>query len=650
MSKIKLGKSGKKISERLYGIFLEDINFAVDGGLNANMVNNYSFDGVYMNADLSPNFDPLRYWIANDVILTSEKEGGISEKSAYAKVSVKGKGNLFNLGYNGNKENAKEPAMNIKTGDEYEFSCYIKSDNYVGTVAVCVVSSDGSLLTTKERVALTADWSKAELKLVGNKDAYGKLCIEFDGEGEVCIDSVCLYGEYLGKGDNKWSGGRFRKDLVVALKNLSPKFMRFPGGCIVEGTVPKNEYNWKETVGKLEDRTEKYCLWGEKVPDGGYCQSNQIGFYEYFCLCEELNAEPLPILTAGINCQARAFQRHEKVCPNVPISSTEFEKYIVGNYLDLIDFANGEKGTSKWADLRVEMGHEKPFGMKMIGIGNENYGKDYLERFRIIKEAINKKAPEIECVHCSGLGIFEYSVNKMRKHVAKNYCGVLVDEHKYRPAICFFNLYDYFDKAKRQLGDNKIYYGEYAANVVLKKNATIKDYNKWGTALAESVFLLGIEKNADVVEMCSYAPLFNLVTSLQWTHNLIDFNPKTYIENANYKLQKLFAANTGNEYVPFVGKLKKGVYLSETKRGKEHFIKVVNASKRDEFMEIDVPFAAKSFEIITLGGDLNARNDLEFFGNPIYEIEESFKTQEFNKTITFDAKSGKVYVIKIREE
>ena len=338
------------------------------------------------------------------------------------------------------------------------------------------------------------------------------------------------------------------------------------------------------------------------------------------------------------------------MCPNVPVNSKEFEEYVVGNYLDLIDFANGEKGTSKWADLRVEMGHEKPFGMKMIGIGNENYGKDYLERFRIIKEAINKKAPEIECVHCSGLGIYEFSVKNVRKHVAKNYNGVLVDEHKYRPAKWFFNSFDYFDKAKRQLGDNKIYYGEYAANIILKKNTTIKDYNKWKTALAESVFLLGIEKNADVVEMCSYAPLFNLVTSLQWTHNLIDFNPKTYIENANYKLQKLFAANTGNEYVPFEGKLKKGVYLSETKRGNEHYIKVVNASKRDELIEIEIPFAAKSFEIITLGGDLNARNDLEFFGNPKYEIEEKSETREFNETITFDAKRGKVYVIKIREE
>lgn len=647
---ITITENKKRISDRLYGIFLEDINYAVDGGLNANMVNNYSFDGVYMEKDLSPVSDPLRYWSWNGIEVVCSKENGMSNKTNYAKICVDGKGVLENLGYNGNKENKNRCAVNIDRNKEYEFSAYIKSDDFVGNIYVSVLSEKNESLTDEKEIEISSHWQRAELSLLGKKSGYGKLSIRFEGKGTVCLDLVSLLGDYLGKGDAKWSGGKFRRDLVEALRNLHPSFMRFPGGCIVEGTIPKNEYNWKDTVGKLEDRIPNYNLWSERTDDGGYSQSFQIGFYEYFCLCEEIGTEPLPILTAGLNCQIRSWQRKEKECPNVPIGTKEFEEYIVANYIDLIDFANGEKGTSYWADLRVEMGHEKPFGLKMIGIGNENYGKDYLERFRIIKEAVAKKDPTIECVHCSGLGILEHSVVKMRKHIAKNYDGVLVDEHKYRNPEWFFKSYGYFDKAKKQLGNNKIYFGEYAANVVLKKNATIKDYNKWRTALSESVFLLGIEKNGDVVEMCSYAPLFNLVTCLQWTHNLIDFNPRTYIENANYKIQKLFGTHTGNEYIGSVGKLPKNVYVSVTKKENEHYIKVVNASKKDAELTIETGLSIKEYELISIGGDGELRNDLDFDGVPKYLIEEKIEKKKFNKNISLFAESGKVYIITVKED
>ncbi len=540
--------------------------------------------------------------------------------------------------------------MNIVAGNEYEFSAYIKSEGFDGKVYVSVLSDENELLTDEVELSLTDSWNKTEKELLGKKSGYGKLSVRFEGSGTVCFDLVSLLGDYLGKGDKKWSGGKFRRDLVESLRALHPAFMRFPGGCIVEGTIPKNEYNWKDTVGRLEDRIPNYNLWSEKLSDGGYSQSFQIGFYEYFCLCEEIGAAPLPILTAGLNCQVRSWQRKEKECPNIPVGTKEFDEYIVANYLDLIDFANGEKGTSYWADLRCEMGHEKPFGLKMIGVGNENYGDDYRNRFKIIKEAIEKKDKNIECVHCSGLGLLEFKVADMRKYVAKNYSGVLVDEHKYRNPGWFFNGYNYFDKAKKQLGDNKIYFGEYAANVVLKKNATIKDYNKWNTALAESVFLLGVEKNGDVVEMTSYAPLFNLVTSLQWMHNLIDFNPKTYIENANYKIQKLFGTHTGNEYIESFGKLPKKVYFSVTRRGNEYYLKLVNASKKNELIEIETPLNAKEYELISIGGEGDLRNDLDFYGEPKIEVEERVERKKLSGKISLSAESGKVYIITIKEE
>ncbi len=649
MTTVRLGKGSKKISDRLYGIFLEDINFAVDGGLNANMVNNYSFDGVYMNADLTPCHDPFRYWKETGLTFEFSKVGGISDKTGYAKIFVDGEGKIENLGYNGNKENATRCAMSIVEREEYEFSAYVKGGDGV-KATVTVLSDDGKPLTDEKEIEITESWQKVELTLTGKATSYGKLSLKFTGNGTVCLDLVTLLGEHIGKNDAKWSGGKFRKDLVESLRALKPSFMRFPGGCIVEGTIPGNEYDWKKTVGRLENRIPTYNLWSEKLSDGGYSQSFQIGFYEYFCLCEEIGAKPLPILSAGLNCQIRALQRKEKECPNVPLGTREFDEYIVANYLDLIDFANGEKGTSYWADLRCEMGHEKPFNLTMIGIGNENYGKDYLERFRVIKEAIAKKDDKIECVHCSGLGFFEPSVTKVRKHVAKNYHGVLIDEHRYQRPEWFLKSYNYFDKAKKQLGDNKIYYGEYAANIVIKNGAMIKDYNKWKTALSESVFLLGMEKNGDVVDMSSYAPLFNLVTCLQWTHNLIDFNPKTYIENANYKIQKLFSNNTGNEYIGCEGKLPRNVYVSATKRDGEYYIKIVNVGKKDEAICVETGINAKECEMISVGGNGELRNDLEFDGMPDMEIEERVEKKAFNGSVTLLAESGKVYIIKLKED
>lgn len=242
---------------------------------------------------------------------------------------------------------------------------------------------------------------------------YGKLRIAVSGDCVFDLDCVSLMdADYWGAGNPKWRFGRLRRDLVEAIAALRPRFVRFPGGCIVEGITPGNEYNWKDTIGALPARKQQYSMWGFKMPDeSSYSQSYQIGFYEYFCLCEDLKAKPLPTLFAGINCQSPGRDpRH------VPIDSDYFRKTVIGNYLDLIEFANGDPATSRWARVRADMGHPTPFGLDMIGVGNENYGADYMAKFDAISSAIHAKYPDMLCVMSAGLFPFKAPMSRAWEH------------------------------------------------------------------------------------------------------------------------------------------------------------------------------------------------------------------------------------------
>lgn len=659
----RLSKTGYPISSQLYGIFLEDINFACDGGLNANKVNNYSFDGVYFdNEKLVSVSDPLRYWTVTGGSMKSCADAPLSENSRFARITVTDSSVLSNLGYNGLQSHREACAMSIESGHTYRFSCMLRADQFEGAFTVHVTDEAGYALTdtvspVREAAASASGWYKYSCTLKGTAECYGKLLLTFTGHGTADLDCVIFRDEDIwGKDDPKWRHGTFRRDLVEALDRLHPKFMRFPGGCIVEGTLPGNEYNWKDTVGELYERKSNYCLWSEKIADGGYNQSYQIGFYEYFCLCEDLGMKPQPTLTVGLNCQIRSSMRNETECPNIPIDSPEFETQVIANYLDLIDFANGDPKTNPWAALRAKMGHPASFGLDRIGIGNENYGTTYLERFDRIEKAIHEKAPDMLCIMCGGIHPFRGEMmgipglDFVWDYANKHHPDVLVDEHSYHTPEWFIEQESRFDNYER--GKAKVYFGEYAANSMLADAMRPMNLsNQLDTALGEAVFLTGIERNGDVVEMTSYAPLFNLIDCDQWNHNLINFNPKAVCLTTNYYVQELFSNYVGNTYLPHDSTLPDRVYLSATADAEYLYLKLVNAGAQDHLLEIQTGALAQNAESHTLHSDtLSARNELEFYGDTRYHIQPTSETIAVdNGTIDLTVKKYSVQVLKLKK-
>ncbi len=610
----------KEISDHLFGIFLEDIGFGVDGGLNANMIRNYSFDGVFMDPEKHTEVkDPLRYWKFGGESFESQDDGALSGNSRYARVRVNGSAVLENLGYDGGYL-GERCAVSIRKDTMYVFSGWIRNVDFEGTVSVCVLDDEGKFLTNEAVfIADSREWSRGYVYLTGCADGYGKLRISFAGSGSVDLDCLELYGrDFWNADDPKWAHGKLRKDLVETLQALHPRFLRFPGGCIVEGVRRGNEYNWKDTVGQLWERKPNFNLWAEKVPDGGYCQSYQIGFYEYFCLCEDLHMMPLPTLNAGLNCQIRKMQYRVKDA-DYPIDSAEFREYIVSNYVDLIEFANGDPDTNEWAALRRDMGHPEPFGLTMIGIGNENFGGDYEKKFHAIYDVIHEKYPYIHCVRCAGFLPFRIAVRGAWKVARTIYKDIAVDEHSYHSAQWFEKQFHRYDRYLRNSA--KVYMGEYSANGLMAgQKPTLETCNVWESALGEAVFMTGMERNGDVVEMSSYAPLLNLVDSRNWFSNLIDFNPSEVMPSANYFVQQLFATYYGPLGVDTEEDFPKKLYESVTEDSEYLYCKIVNTSDQALSLTIKgLPDGILEGEVLH-SDDLKARNSLGFVGGPDMKI------------------------------
>ncbi len=598
------------ISRQLYGLFLEDINFACDGGLNANMVANYSFDGLYYDRRARKALsDPLRYWSLRGGTMESIAAGQLEENTRFLSFYVAERAVLSNLGYNGHGQYASKPAMSVLEGGSYCFSCSIRG-NYEGTVEVRVEDEEGEALTDSFRFTAEKAWRKVETVLGGLADGYGKLVLEFSGKGYIDLDLVSLMNaDYWGKDDPKWAEGKLRADLVRDLKDLHPSFLRFPGGCIVEGRGPGNEYNWKDTVGPLAERKANYNLWGRTMKDGGYSQSYQIGFYEYLCLCEDIGASPLPALSAGLYCQKRSLRK-------IALSDPVFEHEIVANYLDLIEFCKGAAGSSYWADLRIRMGHPAPFDLKMIAVGSENFGPGYRKRFLKIEEAVHRSHPEIRLVFAGGLTPYRLFLAPKWRFAKLHNAGGWLDEHLMHSPAWFIRKTRRYDRYER--GTAKVCLGEYAANGLFAgRKYAIEKANPYESALAEAAFLTGIERNADVVEMASYAPLLNMVGGVNYSHSLIEFSPRYTMRTANYKVQELFASGVGENYIPMRVKLPKRVYASCTYDGSAYYLKVVNTGRAR--YGLCVPAAQMTHRY--LQADLSARNLLTFRARPVHSVD-----------------------------
>ena len=516
---VEADRPGAEIQPTMYGIFFEDINFGADAGLCAELVANRSFDYP----------QHLMCWDGFGNVTVRDDKPAFPRNPHYVSLEPSGHAwkptGIRNRGFFG---------MGFKKGERYDFSAYARLhllDGKKAKLRIDLLSGDNSILTNAFVEVTDNKWRRHAAQLTAPAtDPRGMLRVMLEpGSEGVDLDHVSLF-----PADN-WHG--LRPDLIRALEDLKPGVFRFPGGCIVEGTDLATRYRWKDTIGPAENRPVNESRWlqptGRLFPH--YFQSNGLGYYEYFLLAERLGAEPLPVVGVGLACQ----WLNADDDPNAHAAVTNLQEY-VDEALDLIEFATGPV-TSKWGAVRAELGHPAPFAMKQIGVGNEQWGRVYVDRAKVFFEAIRAKHPEIKICGSSGPGAdgekFDYLWKAMRELGAD-----VVDEHYYRDAKWFeenATRYDGYDRS-----GPKAFVGEYACMWATK------DANSWASALAEAAFMTGFERNADVVHETTYAPLFAHADGWQCHHNLIWFDNLSVLRTPNYYVQQLYARNAGTHVLP----------------------------------------------------------------------------------------------------
>ena len=472
--------------------------------------------------------------------------------------------------------------VSVKKDADYRFSVWARGENQKIRIEIIDNSSMGEtqVLVAKNLEINSKDWKQYEVILKAPvTEAKAHLRIFLASPGTVDLEHVSLFPV------DTWKGRKngLRKDLVEALRDIKPGVFRFPGGCIVEGTDLETRYNWKNTVGPVENRPLNENRWHYTFPHRffpDYFQTYGLGFYEFFLLSEEIGAEPLPVLSCGLACQFQneSEEAHVKVC--------DLGSYIQ-DALDLIEFANGDVNT-KWGKLRAEMGHPEPFNLKFIGIGNEQWGPEYPEHLKPFVEAIRKAYPDMNIIGSSGPNSegeqFDYLWPEMAKLKVD-----LVDEHFYRPESWFLAEGMRYDKYDRK--GPKVFAGEYACHGKGKK------WNHFNAALLEAAFMTNIERNADIVHMATYAPLFAHVEGWQWRPDMIWFDNLKSVRTCSYYVQQLYSHNKGTNVVPLTmdkkpvggqegqdGLFASAVWDNDTK---EYIVKVINTSDKAQPVTLD---------------------------------------------------------------
>ena len=512
------------IQPTMYGIFFEDINFGADGGLYAELVKNRSFEfkAPWMGWKHLPKSD-TRFSLDNELTIVNNSK--ITPKNPrVVRVDKRKDDPTFGL------QNEGFDGIGIKKDAKYDLSIDAKAFEGNIKIKAVLVDTTGKELGSVELNPSEKSWKTYEGVITATAtEEHAKLNVLFIGLGQIEIDNISLFPQDTWKGRK----GGMRKDLVQLLADMKPGFVRFPGGCIVEGRTLDERYQWKKTVGNVKEREVLVNRWNTEFahrPTPDYFQTFGLGFFEYFQLSEDLGAEPLPVLSCGLACQ---FNTSE----TVPME--DLDPYI-GDALDLIEFANGSTNT-KWGGLRASMGHPEPFNLKYIGIGNEQWGQEYFERYEAFAKAIKAKYPNINIVSGTGPSA-EGELFESAEKVLAELKPELVDEHYYKPPSWFrenASRYDNYDRNRY-----KIFAGEYAAQSV--ETASPENKNSWECALSEAAFMTGLERNADVVYLTSYAPLFAHVNRWQWTPDMIWFNNLTSFGTANYHVQKLYSLNSGD--------------------------------------------------------------------------------------------------------
>ena len=512
------GKRQKDISDKLVGVFFEDISYAADGGLYAEMVQNRDFE--YTPAD-HKGWTATTAWRSTGGAIDVRTERPLSTNNPHYVVLKSD--TLYNTGWDG---------MTVRKDTGYDFMFRVNNiDGRAKRFTVALV--DGSKVIASARIdtkGAAGVWNCYEAVLTPDADAdKAELMIVPEKDNEVAVDMISLFPQdtYNGRKNG------LRKDIAQAIADLHPKFVRFPGGCMSHGDGLDNIYHWHHTVGPLEDRVPDRNIWN-------YHQTRGLGFYEYFQFCEDIHAEPLPVLAAGVPCQNSGPDKNGYGGQQGGIPMEDMPAYIQEMF-DLIEWANGDPATSKWAKMRADAGHPAPFNLKYIGIGNEDIiSTAFEERCLMICKAIKERYPEITV--CGTVGPFHEPSSDYIEgwRFAKEHKDVfdMVDEHYYESVGWFLNNQHYYDSYDRR--GPKVYLGEYAAR-----------QGKGGLdcALAEAVHLCNIERNADVVEMTSYAPLLSKNGHSNWSPDMMYFDNKHIDKTPSYETQRLFSTYSGNRYV-----------------------------------------------------------------------------------------------------
>ena len=618
-----LPAGGKAISDELIGIFFEDISSAADGGLYAELVQNGSFEFSPAERD---GWGPGTAWKAvrpghSLGYMSPRMDNGLNKNNpTYMRLHIERVKEYYDYkGWKGfGLQNDGFDGISVKAGAKYDFSAFFRNvDNDTKKVRVVLAEpqmgwgKDPKLLAEATIDVNSKDWKKYEVVLTPSEESKkAMLQILVLNQGEMDVDMVSLMPE------DTYKGHGMRKDLAQALADLHPKFMRFPGGCVVHGGGDGfwNTYRWKTTVGPKEQRRGLKNTWG-------YHQSMGLGYYEYFQFCEDLNMEPLPILPCGVSCQGTngGWGMKDQAQDVVPMS--EMDEW-VNEALDLIEWANGDVNT-KWGKVRADAGHPKPFGLKYLGIGNEErISPEFKERFKYMYERITKAHPEIIIVGTAGPGSHPGNPDYENGWKLADELGMpIMDEHYYEPRDYFLKSRQY-DKYPRDR-KTKVYLGEYAA-----KDKKLID------ALAEGLYLLHVERNGDVVVMTSYAPLFARKNATNWNPDLIYFDNERPFLTCSYYIQQMFGQSSGNYYYGDCVKIDGKTDLQEQSvvlntKTRQLFVKLCNAGADAKKASIDLSRFKGMKKVMAktvLSGQPDDENNFE--KQPIAPKTETIKAQK----------------------
>ena len=633
---MKAPAGGKAISDELIGIFFEDISHAADGGLYAELLQNGSFEYSPAERDgwgAGTAWKQVRPGHSLGTIQVRMDNPLNQNNATYMRMHAERVKEYYDYkGWKGfGLENGGFDGISVKAGAKYNFSAFLRNvGSAAKNVRIALVEPQGwgkdpKLLAEAYINVDNANWKKFEAVLTPETDCKNAtLQILMLTTGDMDIDEVSLMPQ------DTYKGHGLRKDLAQALADLQPKFMRFPGGCVVHGGGDGfwNTYRWKTTIGPKEQRRPLKNTWG-------YHQSMGLGYYEYFQFCEDLGMQPLPILPCGVSCQGTNGGWGMKGQAQDVVPMSEMDEW-VQDALDLIEWANGDPAKSKWAKMRADAGHPKPFNLKYLGLGNEErISPEFCERFRYIYKKVTEKYPNIVIVGTAGPGSHPGNSDLENGWNLSEEIGMpIIDEHYYEPNAYFLSSrqYNYYSRDRK----TKVYLGEYAA-----KDKKLID------ALAEGLYLLHVESNGDIVCMTSYAPLFARKNATNWNPDLIYFDNERPFLTCSYYVQQMFGQSAGQFYYgdcvtienPDVAPRWQGLPKDQESgflqgqsvvlntKTRKLYVKLVNAGDKAKKAEINLKrFGIKKQAVMTtLAGQPDQENN--FDQQPIAPVKETIKAK-----------------------